>query len=100
MEKTVIYRGVSGTEAVIVKGLGPEELGERWTTNQEAAQMFATWRGGGVFRMAVDPSRCIVTRNSHPDRFKVKTEELSPEDLGTLEYRRPGDPHFRKVWEK
>ena len=97
MEKVTIYRGVSGTEAVIVHGLGPEELGGRWTTDQETAQMFATWRKGGVFRMVVDSSRCVITRNSHPNRFKVKMEELTQEEWTTLEYRNFAESIFRNI---
>ena len=97
MEKVTIYRGVSGTEAVIVHGLGPEELGDRWTTDQETAQMFATWRKGGVFRMVVDSSRCVITRKSHPNRFKVKMEELSHEEWESLEFRNNSELLFRKI---
>lgn len=84
MDTIEIYRGVTGTEAVIVKGLGPKELGDRWTTDPANAEGYAKRRGGGVFRMAVHPSRCEKTRT--PDIYRVRVEDLTPGELATLDY--------------
>lgn len=84
MGKVVLYRGVSGTEAVIVHGIGPAFLGDRWTTDQGTATAFVR-DNGGVFTIVVDASR-ITPANNRPDVFRLDADHLTDEEIKTLSF--------------